>query len=30
MRRPTTLLARMWAQISPKSATGCLWFNLAA
>jgi transposase len=30
MRRPTTLLARLWAQISPKSATGRLRFNLAA
>jgi transposase len=30
MRRPTTLLARLWAQISPKSASGRLRFNLAA
>jgi hypothetical protein len=30
MRRPTTLPARLGAQISPKSATGRLRFNLAA
>jgi transposase len=30
MGRPTTLLARLWAQISPKSATGRLRFNLTA
>jgi transposase len=29
-RRPTTLLVRLWTQISPKSATGRLRFNLAA
>jgi hypothetical protein len=29
-RRPITLLARLWAQISPKSDPGRLRFNLAA
>ena len=30
MRRPATLLARLWATISPKSAPSRLRFNLAA
>jgi hypothetical protein len=29
-RRPTMLLARLWAQTSPKSDPGRLRFNLAA
>jgi len=29
-RRPTTFLARLWAQTSPKSDPGRLRFNLAA